>query len=522
MYSEFGNPKGEGNSAVNPWEAIYSYDDLDDPPEMLKRLIRFRKLCDLGEFWIRDEDAELVPLQLNLAQAVVLAACMKQAAARQPIRITVLKSRKTGISTFWEALCACLGAYYRNQRLKLIAHRDRSTREIFEIASRAAVNHPQRPCKALGEIVRWPDMDSTYVAETAGGTAVAAGETPNGVHLSEVAKWEKKKQETWTNVMNAVPRTLTSLVLVESTAKGRELFFDHWEASRAPGKQYIAIFIPWYFDERCTAPTKGKLSLDPDEQALMLRAANDGIELSHGMIQWRRDKIEEIGADAFRQEYPSTPTEAIQAASGIILPGMRECIVDELPFDPQLVPFGDRTGGVDFGYCDAAVIWSAFYLDQVLWVTGFWRGVESLACDQLDGLEEGHTYWCDPAQVTDRRQLAKEAREQGLHVRLLPAPRRKHPGEDCSTVELKALVRMGEQGRLRVMRDVATQLIVECDSFMWNETTGKADDRRTAAAGHFDSIMALKYMVMGADKPIARPAPPKAATMSRKQGFARV
>ncbi len=489
--------------------------------EMLVRLIRFFRWTNKDVAYIRDDREALVPIRLNLAQQRILARMMDQAAAGEPVRVVCGKARKHGASTLIQLLFVFLCAHYHNQRAITLAHEADATDEIFDIAQRAARQYPGVLADIHNRVIRHESKGSRYTCHTAGGVAVGAGGTPNLLHLSELAKWERNKAETEYNAKIAVPDTPTSIVFVESTFKGRDLFCERFDEAADPGNPYDQLFNAWYLDDRCAVEAPEGFTPDTEERSLIGRAHREGIELSNDQLEWRRRKRKELGDEVFRQEYPSTPTEAIQAASGIILPGMRECIVDELPFDPQLIPLSDRAGGIDFGYCDAAVIWTAFYLDQVLWVTGFWRGIESLACDQLDGLEEGHTYWCDPAQVTDRRQLAKEAREQGLHVKLLPAPRRKHPGEDCSTVELKALVRLGEQGRLRVMRDVATQLIVECDSFMWNETTGKADERRTAAAGHFDSIMALKYMVMGVDKPVARPPQAKARVMSRREGFAR-
>ena len=470
---------------------------------MLLRLIRFWKLVQLGEYVIRDVHERLIPLRLNRSQYIVLAACMRQAATGKPIRVTILKARKVGISTFIEVLCSYLGGWYENQRAKLIAHRDKSTQEIFEIATRAAKHHTQRPSTHTAFMLRWQDTDSSYIGETAGGSAVSAGGTPNIAHLSEVAKWHLNKRETWYNVVNAIARTPTSCIFVESTAKGRELFFNHWDASQSPEAEYEAIFIPWFYDQRCSAPASDALVADSDEQDLIRRAATHGVILEPEMLQWRRNKIAEIGPEAFRQEYPSTPEEAVQGTTGLIFPHMRECIIDELPWSiSDLLP-ENMVGGIDFGFNDPCVIWNAVLKDGVLVLIGYYRATESLADQHVEALVAGGTYWCDPANLTDRKHLGQAAEHRALGVRLYAAPRRRRVGEDIGAQEMRHLWDFARSGRLKIMRDVSKQLILECDNLTWNDRTGKVADVRSVESGHFDSIYSLKYLVLGVYRPEA-------------------
>jgi hypothetical protein len=73
-------------------------------------------------------------------------------------------------------------------------------------------------------------------------------------------------------------------------------------------------------------------------------------------------------------------------------------------------------------------------------------------------------------------------------------------------MEMQNVMTMLNQGRLHIMHKVAAQLVVECDSLIWNEKTGKPDDARSDACGHYDSIKALTYLVMGVMNR-AKPAP---------------
>jgi hypothetical protein len=478
---------------VAAYQAGQYHDD-----SMAARLLRYFARTELGQWMIRDVHAALVPLKLNEVQLRVLVLMLKQAAAGKPVRIVILKSRKTGVSTETETIGVDLCAYEQNQIAMTVAHADIPTKEIFDIAKLAAECHSAlRQCDVQASLF-WGATRSKYFAQTAGGTAVGAGGTPSFLHTSEGPKWEKNKQETFTNTVNSVPSIPNSIIIHEFTAKGRDLFFDLFEAAGEEGHPYERIFIAWYLDSTLKADVPDGFETDADEMALIRRARVEGIELSNQQLQWRRNKIQEIGADLFRQEYPSTPAEAVQGSKGLIFPHMRDAVFGGgFPFDLDQVDTQDRVGGIDFGYNDATVIWSGVYLDQTLWITDYWRATESMATDQVRGLHRGHLYYCDPPNLTERIALQRESQAFGMNCRFAPAPRRKNPGEDVTRIELQQVVKVLDKGRLRIPARLAAQLIVECDTLAWDEKTGKADDKRNDNCGHYDSIQGLKYMVMG-------------------------
>jgi hypothetical protein len=476
---------------------------------ILSRLVRFYKATEYGCWFIRDVHARIVPFRLNTSQLRLLAAMMDQAAEDRPIRQIILKTRKTGISTFVQVLFVELCAYYPQQRARTIAHEATATDDIFDIGRLAAKVHEARGGKVLEREIRFADVGSEYICQTAGGVAVGAGGTPNLLHLSEGPKWERNKAETHYNATIAVPDVPESIIVEEFTAKGRELFYQRWsdaDAEVLPG--WHAIFIPWWTDERCTLAAPDDFARTDEQRLIAGRAHAQGVELSDGQLYWRQCKIAELGPEVFRQEYPATPAEAIQGAKGIIFPNMRDALVRELPFLVREVPRDDRVGGIDFGYNDPTVIWTGYYHDQVLWVTDYWRRAETLAAEQVEAIHDGHMYFCDPANVTERTALIRAGEAAGKHCRFAAAPRRKNAGEEIARVELQSVLRLLNEGRLRIDYKIAAQLIVECDTLAWNEKTGKPDEQRSEACGHYDSIMALKYMVMG----VLNRTPPKPAS----------
>ena len=458
----------------------------------------------LLQFWhaaprcivIRCADQSLGLLNPFPGQVILHALLLQQAYEGVPVRIVIGKSRKShGISTWVQCLGVFLCAHFPNQIAVTLAHEAKATEEIFDIARRAATHYAGLDPNVLSEL-RWPETQSRYYCQTAGTTAAQAGGTPSFLHQSEVSKWEKNKEETEYNSKIAVPDEPNTIVIQESTFLGRDLFWQRFDSARLGNSPYRALFLPWYYDDRLQADPRDA-SLDDDERVLALEAQRHGVTLTPGAIQWRRNKIAELSAGVFRQEFPSTPEEAITADSGLVLPGMRNVLVGELPYDRPLVPHSERVGGIDFGYHDPCVIWSGVWRDGSVYLDSYWRGVESLAAEQVDGLIDGTTYYCDPANLSDRKNLERASYERGLHCRFFPAPRRKNPGEDSGLTELKQLVVAAQNDRLHILRSVAEQLLVESDTLTWNEKTGKPQDRRSETCGHYDSIDALKYCVMG-------------------------
>lgn len=481
--------------------------------EMLKRLARFYQATRAGLYLIRNVHEDLVPLTANRAQLAIHRKMMEQAAAGKPVRISILKARKVGASTWIQTLLAHLCEYYPLQEALTVAHESTATEKIFTIARRAVQKHGVSAVDVNKRDIGFPDKESHYHAMTAGGVAVSAGGSPNLLHHSEIPKWERNRDETHYNTVNAVAKTPTSIIAAESTAKGRDtLFYQPWkEANDNPdGSEYATVFLPWFIDENCVAdvPKGYKLEMDSDEQALLANARRYGIELSREALYWRRLKVHEIGLHTFRQEYPSTPEEAVQATEGLIITGLRDCLFDELPFDPEHLPGGEmnRVGGIDFGFADAHVQWSGFYVMGEVWLTTYYRRIEGLAKDHVEGLDPGVVYFCDPSALTARKELERAASNARIPgVRFHPSPRKKRTGENTIENELKMLIGWIQTGRVNIQRACADQLLTEADDYCWNPKTGKPLDTRSELVGHYDSIDALRYLVMGLGQPLPRP-----------------
>lgn len=493
---------------------------------MLRKLVNFYLWVKSGACLIRDISARLVSMVFREAQLRVLRKMMRQAARGKPVRVIVGKSRKTGISTLVQALFVFLSSIYPLQRAVTITHTGAATAEIFGIAVRVAKEWSARlPTEGVGgrKELFWNDVDSWYSSGTAGGVAVGAGGTPSALHLSEVAKWERNKDETEMNATTAVPDVPESIIVYESTFVGRDLFWRRFDDARRGKTRYEAEFIGWWMDPTLSADVPEGFSRTRTEKNIARIAAEDGVEITDSMLAWRRLKIAEIGESLFRQEYPSSPEEAIQATKGLILPMMRNALVDEIPFDPNHIWPKDRVGGIDFGYADPTVIWSAFRFDSKIYVAQCWHGIETLAHEQVPGLIDQTTYYCDPSALAFRKELSRAAKIAGTKTTLVAAPRSKAPGEDIATAELRKVITAIESGRLLIVDTPSAQvdeLLVETDTLSWDERTGKPDMERGDETHHFDRIMALKYLVMGAFRPRVAPRTSGEAPAGKGRSFA--
>lgn len=498
----------EATLAVNHeavfWQFMALYKRGERLPEMVHRLCRFVKWTDLGLCFIRDQASEIVPLHLNRIQRILIGAAMLQAAQGKPIRIVDGKARKGGSSTLWQALLVFLGGHFQNQVALMLAHVPDSTTELFEIA-RTIVRHYPANSVPLSTTIKFPNTNSRYTCHTAAGENVGAGGTPSLLHLSEVALYGRNKLDTMTSAMKSVPNETTTIVVLESTFRGREEFWDLFDDARKDSDHpYTSVFIPWFLDERLVLEPDDGMEPTEDEVLIYRIARNQyGIELGPEAFAWRRNEIKATvgGLAVFRREYPSTPEEAVQGSSDLILPGMRECVIQQLPFEYTSLEWELLSGGMDYGFHDPTVLLAGAYVDQVLYVVTMYRASGKLAADHVYQVMDGTTYYCDPSAVEGREEMMAEINRRNRPVKMIAAPRRKN-ARSAGFVddEWQMVQRMMAEGRLKILEQASEQLLLEADNLSWNSRTGKPDDTRGATWGHFDTLNALRYWVMGVDR----------------------
>ena len=335
---------------------------------METRLVTFWRWIGRGSCRIKNRTGQLVPLRPNNMQKRMFQRLLDLAATGQPIRIIILKARKHGCSTFWQALFFFLAQYTPQCSGRTIAHTIDATHDIFAISKRIARNLQEGP---VPEVARagacvWKH-DSDLTLRTAGGEHVSSGATIDLLHLSELAKWPggtPEVQAQLASVMQSVPKTRTSIIIVESTANMLDVsgqFRTMWAAAKLPESGMTPLFSPWFEDEDYRLKGKQVENLDAYEQSLV-----DRFQLTHEQLAWRRRVIAtEFSGDEryFRQEFPATEEEAFQAPTGLIYPMLtRQVHGTQRPVEELVAAGGQLFRGIDFGGSDPFVcLWAAHF-----------------------------------------------------------------------------------------------------------------------------------------------------------------
>ena len=263
-------------------------------------------------FKIRTKSGQLVNFKFNEAQKSVYERYKKDYGVRPP-RYIVLKARQLGISTLVESLLTAKTITSHNKSSLIVAHESDSTANIFNMTKRFIDNLPKelKPSQKYSnkKILDFNDsegqgLDSNIRVMTVG--EGARGSTFQYVHLSEVAFWEKP-EEAMTAILQTVPMTNDSLVVIESTANGFNYFYQEWQRAVRGESDYTPIFIPWYQDKDYVRPYHKEEWTDYEKELKKLYS------LSDEQLSWRRWAINNLcmgNEDIFRQEYPITPEEA--------------------------------------------------------------------------------------------------------------------------------------------------------------------------------------------------------------------
>lgn len=273
---------------------------------------------------IRDKNSKLIKFKFNKAQQKLYDTIKALKEQGKPVRIIIEKARQMGFSTMTEAVLFKETATKSNINTGIITHKEDSTTNLFNMNKLFYDNLPkplqpnQKYSNAKEIIFDRKDgqgLKSKIKCMTAGGSGVGRSDTYNNLHLSELAFWEGDKKATYVGLMQSVPNTPDTIVIIESTANGYEFFKELWDGAVAGENDYTPLFFAWYEqDEYRMHYTEFELTKKEQELKAMYNLDNDQLE-------WRRWCIaNNCGGDEelFKQEYPSNPEEAFISTGNCI------------------------------------------------------------------------------------------------------------------------------------------------------------------------------------------------------------
>ena len=265
---------------------------------------------------IRNKKSKIIPLKFNEPQQKYYEVIKKLKQQGIPVRIIILKARQLGFSTATEAILFKETVTKSNINTAIVAHKEDSTTNLFNMSKLMydqlpdAIKPEKRKSNAkelLFDNESGTGLKSKIKCFTAGGNGIGRSDTLNNVHLSELAFWTGDKKETLTGLLQAVPNTPDTMVIIESTANGFEYFKELWDDAVAKKNDFVPVFIGWNELKEYQMPYTG-FELTKEEKELQ-----NIYNLTLEQLTWRRWCIaNNCGNDIqqFKQEYPINPEEA--------------------------------------------------------------------------------------------------------------------------------------------------------------------------------------------------------------------
>lgn len=266
---------------------------------------------------IRTKEGSIEPFNLNKAQRYIHAKIENQLHQTGKVRALILKGRQQGCSTYVEARYYWKTSHRKGVKTFILTHEQAATDNLFKLASRYHEHCPSlvRPSTGAASTkeLHFDRLDSGYSVGTAGSKGVGRSSTIQYFHGSEVAFWPHADTHA-VGVMQAIPDADDTEVILESTANGLGNYFHkQWKAAEAGLSDYLAIFVPWFWQDEYRKDVDEYFECTEEENELKRQ-----FDLDDKQIAWRRNKIIELSAGGvdgetqFRQEYPMNAAEAFQ------------------------------------------------------------------------------------------------------------------------------------------------------------------------------------------------------------------
>jgi hypothetical protein len=239
----------------------------------------------------------------------------KQKGETGKVRAIILKGRQQGMSTLIGGRLYHRTTHTKGVQTFILTHALDATQNLFKMAQRYYENTPDlvKPSITISnskELI-FGGLDSGYKVGTAENKGVGRSSTIQLFHGSECGFWNNAAEHA-AGIMQAVPDAKGTEIILESTANGVGNYFHQmWQKAESGDSDFIAIFVPWFWQEEYQRVAPADFNPTEEEKELMHQYG-----LTHGQLAWRRKKIVDLsingvnGGKLFRQEYPCTAAEA--------------------------------------------------------------------------------------------------------------------------------------------------------------------------------------------------------------------
>lgn len=264
---------------------------------------------------IKDKLGVLRPFTWNKAQRYVHERIEEQRRKTGKVRALILKGRQQGISTYVAARFYHRTTTQFGQKALITAHEQKATDSLFGMVKRYHENNPLPVSTGntnAKELI-FDRLDGGYALATAGTKDVGRGNTAQVAHLSEFAFWPNAQLH-MAGLGNTIADAPGTEIIIESTANGiGNAYHELWQAAEAGQGDWIAIYVPWFWQPEYRAPVQP--DFQPSESELKVMQAY-GLDMEQ--MQWRANKLATYGKGfewLLAQEYPNCAAEAFQTST---------------------------------------------------------------------------------------------------------------------------------------------------------------------------------------------------------------
>lgn len=339
---------------------------------------------------IRTKLGEIKPFELNAAQRYIHKRLEDQKGQTGKVRALILKGRQMGCSTYVGARFYHRTTYNRGTQCFILTHALDATNNLYKMTQRFYENTPElvRPQVSTNnskELI-FGGLDSGYKIGTAENKSVGRSSTIQLFLGSECAFWSNASDHA-KGILQAVPDAFGTEIILESTANGVGNYFHQmWQKAEAGLSDFIAIFVPWFWQPEYQREICRGFTPSEDEIAL-----KDNYGITDEQLNWRRFKIVDLsvngqdGEKSFSQEYPSCSNEAFQLTgentfidSSIVMRARKD--TDSEKYGPLLLScdparFGDDRTSIIFRQGRVAFGLQSFVKKDTMEVTGIVHGL---------------------------------------------------------------------------------------------------------------------------------------------------
>ena len=279
-------------------------------------LARFETFC--SRLPIRDRDSgRIVPLRFTPSQHHIMREINDNRKPGLPLQVILYKSRRTGGSTWATALLTAHNMSRENNKSKIIAHLEKTAKELYEERAKPFAETMQKRGVNIGidktEIkYNFPSGHYSTMSKATARTVIGGrGLTASAVLLSEAAYYPG--EESFVSILNALSKDPENIIIIETTPNGiegtGEAFYNYWHAAVDDENGFIPIFMAWWQDPGFVLPeTMAKDAPKGEYERWLMKE----FKCSREQIAWYRHTMSKACAgnhDMMKQEYPSTPEE---------------------------------------------------------------------------------------------------------------------------------------------------------------------------------------------------------------------